>query len=865
MDSKTARYQSRILREMRNNAENPFSPPSSTGSHGTVTLTSNLSHVPDGESTRQPMLPVINTSVLGRTFPEWKDHHGKENRRPEPATINDNSSIFGPDSPRLRTTHQVPTVEDTMDLNAPANPPRGNLTTLLDTLTTARSEKAQAEQEPLKRSSQISPKSQLSARVAANAARRLSRQSHLDSQNNTSRSVVNQTAYSFFVPSFNHINDFVSGTLRWSSLKNGMPIFVKHGRVHDRETKTSLDHHADFEAVSVPHEEEQIFVSLDKIREEIQTLQEHDELVSKRAEQLQDEVNALQSHVTKLKSRKDSAMGSDIDHSIIVQLTTHNTELEEQISSLKTRLDQANRKVSLNEIHNQSFVAERDEALQRASEHVITIKRLQTRNDTITAQKLELQQALQEAEAELDSEQAQLETLHQQYEKVSEEKNMLKGDNLGLGRQNEDLYNNNKMLQQKNGQLERENKALQNQATQLQELVDQLNKKLAQKTETPYTQESKGFMPNVGRAKHTKVAQDWESGDRHTAMSEMSAKAGPSQMHLSEENNNTRESDTTRESRRRYVQQPKGSIPTTRKSKLTKMTQNWESGDKHTVVSEMSAKTMTSQTDLQMQDDYTQQIDLTREPQVDSDEENMTSALFIDDVTLDSNKKFAQRPKAKNTPTVRVLSPVLSVSEPSLQMEQTTTGKQKETVPAPVLTQSAKRVLNNLCEDHECYNCMVCARIQSHRHESNGKCGKKTVRVERPVPVTERVRRQDPTAVQDYEDQTLRPSQDPAIALAKVMKGLKDEERHIRTAIARKQAVYDECDASVNKRLWKQLDAEIRVLRKRRDLKRDQIYDLHDVLEGQKASAQLMSQEAIDMTITSVLGKDPTWNGILDY
>ncbi|KAI1647708.1 uncharacterized protein F4817DRAFT_98475 [Daldinia loculata] len=92
MESKTSRYQSRILREMHQNTENPFnSPPSSTGSHGTITLTSNITG-PQGESTRQmddlsinlpsqaamrgakapqPSSLNINTSVLGRTFPEW--------------------------------------------------------------------------------------------------------------------------------------------------------------------------------------------------------------------------------------------------------------------------------------------------------------------------------------------------------------------------------------------------------------------------------------------------------------------------------------------------------------------------------------------------------------------------------------------------------------------------------------------------------------------------------------------------------------------------------------------------------------------------------------------------------------------------
>ncbi|KAI1119103.1 hypothetical protein F5Y14DRAFT_396457 [Nemania sp. NC0429] len=867
MDSKTSRYQSRILREMRNNAENPFSPPSSTGSHGTVTLTSQLSHSPDGESTRQPMLPVINTSVLGRTFPEWKDH-GKENRRPSPElNANDSASLFGPDSPRLRIRPQMATVEDTMDFEAPLNPPQGNLTTLLDSLKTARAEKARAEEESVKQSSHASPNPPRNTGFAANAARHINRQGHSNLRNSMSPSIINQTANSVILPTLAHLNDFVSGTLRWSSLKNGTPIFVKHGQVHDRETKASLDYHADFEAIPIPREEEEMFVSLDKIRAEIQTLQEHDEIVSKQAEQLQDEICELQSHIAKLNSRKDSAMGSETDGSVIVQLTTHNTQLEEQITSLQTRLDQANRKISLNEIHNQSFVAERDEALQRASDHATTIKRLQARNDSITQQKLELQQALKETEEELVSERALLDSFHQKYERMSEEKTLLKEDNLGLERHNEELFNNNKILQDNNSILERENNDLHDKATQLQELVAELDKKLNQRAATQSTQESQGFKPSSSKSKLTKASQSWESRDRRTVISETSARVTSSQAHVTEQDNEARDGGISRDSHRRYTQEPKGSMPVQNKSKPTRVAQPQELlGDRLTLVSEMSAKTTTSQTDMPMQDDYTQQIDLTREPQIDSDQENMTSALFIDDVTLDSNKKFAQKPKTRSTPTVRVLSPLLSVSEPSIEVEQTATRKGKEAIRPPVLTQSAKRVLDDLCQDHECYNCLVCARIQSHRHESNGKTGKKTVRVDRPVPVTDRADRKSSISAHIYEDQpTMRPSQDPAVALAKVMKSLQDEEKHVRSAIARKQAVYDECDASVNKRLWKQLDAEMKVLRKRRDLKRDQIYDLHDVLEGQKANAQLMTQEAIDMTITSVLGKDPTWNGTIDY
>ncbi|KAI2641058.1 hypothetical protein GGS21DRAFT_355278 [Xylaria nigripes] len=750
------------------------------------------------------------------------------------------------------------TIEDSLELELPPNPPSGNLTTFLDTLKAARTENEPVE---VKRSSQVSPTSQSQSDMTVDAACRSNVQSQLGTHLGLGPSYVNQTARSFLLPNLSHVNDFVSGSLKWSSLKNGTPIFVKHGKVYDRETMVSLDHHADFEDVAIPLEEEQIFVSLDKIREEIQTLQEHDGIVSKQAEELQDEVCGLQSQIAKLMSRKDSAMGSDSESSIIVQLSTQKSQLEEQLAAYKSRLEQANRKISVNDIHSQSFVAERDEALQRASDHVTTIKRLQSRNDTITQQKLELQQALRLAEEDLCSERELLDDLRHKYDLISEEKSLLKQDHLSLERHNDDLFNENRLLQQKNGRLERDNTHLQKKVTQLEDLVEELNERLAKKTETPqYTRESKDVAPGPAKSKPSKVAQNWNLGDRRSAMGKTSAKVA-SQMHLPKHDNDTRESDLTRESGQ-YTQE---SMSVSGKSKSTKSANMREFGDKHTVMSEMSAKTTTSKTDLQMQDDYTQHIDLTREAQLNSDQENMTSALFIDDITLDSNNRPTQKPKAK-TPTVRVLSPILSVAEPTTEIEQTGTEKQRETPTPPTLTQSAKRVLNNLCRDHECLNCVLCTRIQAHRHEPTGKQCKKTVRVDRPVPVTDRVKSQPSVSAHGYEDQpTLRPSQDPAIALAKVMKGLKDEERHIRFAMAKKQVVYDECDPAINKRLWKQLDAEIRVLRKRRDLKRDQIYDLHDVLEGQKANAQLMSQEAIDMTITSVLSKDPTWNGVLDY
>ncbi|KAI1362709.1 hypothetical protein F5Y08DRAFT_311232 [Xylaria arbuscula] len=889
---RTKYLKSRVLREMRNNADHPFSPPSSTGSHGTVTLTSDISHfLPDGESTRQPMAPNINTSAIHRAFPGWwqkDDTTGKENKQPaspEPAH-NDTSSIFGNNSPRLRMPREAPPmeVEDTLEL-PPLQHPRGNLTTLLDTLQTARSAKAQADQESVKRSSQISPKSQSNAGLPTTTARRSQRQSQLNIHAAMNPSLLNQTGRSFCLPQFTHIHDLLAGNLTPS--KNGTSVFVKHGKVYDRGTRMSGDYHADFEDVNIPLEEEEIFVSLDKIREEIQILHDHDEHVSEQAEQLQSEVVELQAQLAKLKSRKDSAVGSESDSSMIMQLTTQKSQLAEQIAALKIRLNEANRQISANEIHNQSIIAEREQALQQASDvikerddalnqathHANTANHLQKCIDGTAQENRDLHHALQKSDEEVKSLNQMCEEYKALAKDIAKDNSLLKEDNRGLVRQNEDLYTKYKLLQQGNEDLDKSNKQLKQANTelegtvaQLQERVTELSKELSQKMDTQYAQQVQGAVPKLSREKLTKMTQR-ESWNRHTTMSETSAKATTSRthrMHFSQQENDTRESDFTRESRR----SSQGSIASVsvqgRSSKFGKLLQA-ELEDRNTLASVMSAKTTTSNTDMQMKEDYARQLDTTHEPQIDSDNENMTSALFIDDVTLDSNKRFGSKQKSKNAPTVRVLSPVQSVTEPPVQVEHTSSGKQKEKAASPILSTTSKRVLKTL--DSECRNCTVCTRIRSHKHEPNEKCGKRKVRIEAPEPVREQPTNHASTSAYDYEDQpTLRPSQDPAVALAKVKKVLKDEEKHILKELTQKVQELAECDAEVGQRKWKKIDAELKHIRKRLDLKRVQIYNLRDVqVAHEKASGQWMSTEAIDMTIQSVLSLDPTWDGSVSH
>lgn len=104
-----------------------------------------------------------------------------------------------------------------------------------------------------------------------------------------------------------------------------------------------------------------------------------------------------------------------------------------------------------------------------------------------------------------------------------------------------------------------------------------------------------------------------------------------------------------------------------------------------------------------------------------------------------------------------------------------------------------------------------------------------------------------------YEDQpTMRPSQDPGVALATVMKGLKSELREIKRELALRQKAYTRQDPTLGKRKRHQLREAIEALVRSAETQADRIYALQDVLEGQKAAGQAMSPEELEETLQSI-------------
>jgi hypothetical protein len=122
-------------------------------------------------------------------------------------------------------------------------------------------------------------------------------------------------------------------------------------------------------------------------------------------------------------------------------------------------------------------------------------------------------------------------------------------------------------------------------------------------------------------------------------------------------------------------------------------------------------------------------------------------------------------------------------------------------------------------KDHDNANCTVCRR-------EGLTAATEDFRVPKLVPVSART--------SDDVDATLRPARSPKEALALVVKELKDERAHLHMELAVMRAMLESHDVSLGNRKRREINASIRDILRRLDIKDTQIYNLYDVLEGQQ-------------------------------
>lgn len=1052
-----SRYRSRILREMNANRENPFnSPPSSTGSHGTVSPTlSSVFSDPDGESTRRlnediarvtapRNNPPINWEAAHRKWPEFfgmpksrnapifddqtdtrpLSAESKENKPPAAAVkfaADDSTQNIWTGSNRTRAEMQ-PSADTESDLSSilarspvrtlsnaalkiTRNPsPLAKVQTRVpsDTMKEQQHQRQESLSDALERLRNVSqtpksyeqqepapdrPSPQMSSAKSSLTAVPPSPESmHSPSHNETN-------ARSFFMPDVSHLGDFVTGTLRFSgSMRNGVPIFVKNGKVHDLKDKYSANHHAEVDGLEVPEDEEKIFVSMDMIREEIISLQEHYDKVQEYAENLQQQVEQLEAQ---LKSRKH--IHDEFSSHQNEQLMIQKHRLEVEVSTLQSRLEQVSRKTSLNEIENDAVSQERDRAvrkLQEACEDINKLTRklstkekeletthrqlesteqirqdndtfrrdlmslkhgrdalelentsleaanktlrqeneslkleieslrsgsnktrqdqealitenrsLRSNNKTLIEENEDLRENLDGAQHELDAAREEVETLQQEVQNHGQEKISLREDNESLVRHNEKYFSENKILRRENSGFERsihdmhdENVKLKDEVEFLKQQLDHcrpipkedFSAQLDEETEENMT--SAFFIPDITiNTNDTNPVENTETKDL-PELTAQSTKLPTIPDVTEQETRNTTKRETTSHTETREIQHKSRSksksssaktgqsqkvafsIPEKSSSKTSSNVAN--QGSKRRKDSQTSRRASSKGATVEEVDQFDENDDTTGLQSVDNTTQTQDYSIQLN-VVPKARKEFKTKEQKQAT------QDLTSQSQKSQHVRSQSRSSQRHTVVSEFTADSirsvdkdtcatlsidARRVLDDLCE-HNCRNCTVCSRITSHRGiltSADLAVGKKRVTVSRPVPVTDR----DIST----EDHTMRPANSPGHALAMVIKGLEDESHHLQLELSRIQAQYNGRDKALGRRERISLAENIRALLKRLEAKNDQIYSLYDVLEGQKAAGQAMSEEEIEMTVLNITGMTVrdvtrgsdqlTWEGI---
>ena len=199
------------------------------------------------------------------------------------------------------------------------------------------------------------------------------------------------------------------------------------------------------------------------------------------------------------------------------------------------------------------------------------------------------------------------------------------------------------------------------------------------------------------------------------------------------------------------------------------------------------------------------------------------------------NRKLRQSRKAQNMTSAFIL-PDITIRHPS-------------SGPIRQVSAGAQAVLDDI-EYHNGQSCTVCHQLieRGKPHQHQGEI-KRTITVPKPIPVSERM----PEADEYNEEPTIRPAQPPSLALATVMKGLEDELKHLKIQLSQYQDLYNGHDPALSRRQRKQVSKKIEGLMKDIDVKADQIYNLYDVLEGQKQSGHEMTEQEVEVTLHSIM------------
>ncbi len=576
-------------------------------------------------------------------------------------------------------------------------------------------------------------------------------------------------------------------------------------------------------------------------------LQEACDDINKLTRKLTVKERALETSQKQLDSSEQVRQDNNTLRRDIVAVTHSRDALELENSSLRDDNDKLESELQSLRSHMDSLRSENDRLRQQHQSLLAENKSLRANKAQFDANDV-LNEDLDEVQHELDAAREELEALRKQNEELA----ALQGDNHSLVRHNEKYFNDNKILRRENSGFERsihdlheENLKLKEEVSFLKEQIDHYRP--APKANIEAENTTAGiFMPDMT------IDTNISGPEGPTETKEL-----PNPLEMTGQSQNVTDVDYTESvmntNQNVNVSQKKGQASNEQAQKVA-FSVPAKPGVLKTAANQGSKRRSASRqlpkAHFENYSDYDETTGpLSLDTGVTQDQAMELSIPVQGNFMPVGNREQTPHPRKTKNVTMEV-----DITTGTTRSIHQSTGH--------ALSSDAKRVLEGLCE-HSCSNCIVCTRITSHRSSTSAElaAGKKRVTVPRPVPVTDRDL--------SVEDPTMRPSQSPGHALALVIKGLEDESRHLQFELTHLQNKYSSHDKAIAKKDRVALAESIRSVLKSLEAKNDQIYSLYDVLEGQKAAGQAMSEEELEMTVLNITGhsvrdltEQLTWEGI---
>ncbi|KEQ98354.1 hypothetical protein AUEXF2481DRAFT_36865 [Aureobasidium subglaciale EXF-2481] len=666
-----------------------------------------------------------------------------------------------------------------------------------------------------------------------------------------------QTQASFMLPDLPNITELVSGMR-----KDGTPVFSRSQKSRSRFTSASYNNptitstvtHANINSIAVPDEEKAIFASLQLLKDKVANLELEKSEAQKRLEEYETEVGQLKSRLDieqKLR-RPDSALGEDDDSSAKEKWRLERATLQSTVKTLQDRLDRGRRKLSVNDIAVKRLTQERDNLVTQLGVAYYNSEEIRNEN-------LRLRDSNEHLEADVEALQAENSRLRTRLAQIKAQFN---DETQQWSSRESDLK----------AKIQRREVAVRDMQHDLttQSAIDQdgNSKSVKSRTTLEHQQLVGSRRPSGRLGQHTK----------HNILDSIEDEIKKAR--IASASGNTRSRSRSRSNTRQTTSRPQRTVELSDIDSTTNLDfsrpirdETEEDSKDITYLSFLDPKELAKlRRTLEEERRASKTARAVSAPQV---QDSATSTNIVTaprksslkDVTTNDTGRFTIRSQIdENTgllKNVRIQSPhmsdAISYSEPRESIEASFMGTSsrrrsrskstEEMTSAFILPDitlhtgpgaEATLMDDNGDVSHDGVNCTACPSNDSEEKE---------VSIPRPTPVSER----------DIDDTnaTVRPSQPPPVALATVLKQLEDEVTHLKIQLRAYETMYNKHDPALGRRKRLGVKQRIDTLIAEVERRSDQIYALYDVLEGQKASADVdreqQQQEVADENVESTL------------